>query len=222
MRRNTPDAVCILSRRVEQLEAELARRNPEGQLASPESDATRTEESVASQKEFSAQEVSQSESDVPSSLQLGRSWYFRGMQILSKKGQQWIESKTGQTAPLKKYVAFDGVKVQTASSQENRGPARTLPDKQATNAIIDAFFKHSVHPVLDHTLIDATVEEAYSLPKSLPAQACVWALHTWSDSPSTKAQTYEAEAVVQCRSLLERMGWEPSLEALQAILLLVS
>ncbi|OAR01530.1 hypothetical protein LLEC1_01507 [Akanthomyces lecanii] len=219
----TPDAVHALRRRVEQLEADLARRNAEGQLASPESDATGTETSAAAQAEFSAQEVSESESVVHSPLQLGRSWYFRGMQILSKKGQQWIESKTGQIVHLKKYVTFDGVGRPTASSQASRGLAleRALPEKHATHALVDAFFKHSVHPVLDRTLIDATVEEAYCRPQCLAAQACVWALHTWSFTPFTKVQTCDAEAAVQSRLLLEKLGWEPSLDALQAIILLV-
>lgn len=231
------DAVYALSRRVEELEADLARRNAEAlaspesdktrrnaeTLASPESDTTRAEKS-RTDTETKERVASRAEIDSSSSsgdvldLQLGQNWYFRGMKILSEKGQQWLQSKTGQKAPLKRFVAFDGIQ-RYASPQVNRD-FRTLPDRHATNAAIDAFVKHSVHPVLDLTLMDATVEEAYCR-QSLPAQACVWALHTWSFPPSSNVEA-AAEAAVQSRSLLERIGWEASLDALQAILLVSS
>lgn len=200
-----------LSRRVEQLEADLARTA--GQLASPESDAL----SIKHQTELARTEspVENVSGAVPHP-QLGRNWYFRGMQLLSREGQQWIESKTGQTAPLDH--AFDGDR---HAPRAFPLPGK-LPDKHSTHEIIDAFFKSSANlysAVLDRTLIDTTVEEAYSR-QSLPAQACVWALHTWRCLPFT-AQA-DVEAAAQCQALLERINWESSLEALQAILLLVS
>ncbi|KAM3519320.1 hypothetical protein NHJ13051_007576 [Beauveria bassiana] len=243
----TPDVVSALTRRVEQLENDLARRDVEQQLASPSteqksspnSQTQRTPSHLESQVADSLTEdvFSKSASRTPrlSHQQLGRNWYFRGMQILSRKGQDWIEAKTGQESPLEDYVTFEaqGDRYTYTNSQAKHDlsalPARELPEKRATLAIIDAFFDSTADvcfPVLDRALISATVDQAYcpsSAAQSLPAQACVWALNSWTrffSLPAGLLTGVGVEACIgECKSILEKCHSEPSLEALQAILL---
>ncbi|KAM3473831.1 hypothetical protein MY8738_008197 [Beauveria namnaoensis] len=243
----TPDVVSALTRRVEQLENDLARRDVEQQLASPSTEQKSSPNSQTQRKpshlesqvaDSPTEDVfSESASRTPrlSHQQLGRNWYFRGMQILSRKGQDWIEAKTGQASPLEEYVAFDarGDRYTCNNSQAKHDlsalPARELPEKRATLAIIDAFFDSNADvcfPVLDRALISATVDQAYcpsSAAQSLPAQACVWALNTWTrffSLPAGLLTGVGVEACIgECKSILEKCHWEPSLEALQAILL---
>ncbi|KAM3428669.1 hypothetical protein MY4824_008709 [Beauveria thailandica] len=171
-----------LSRRVEQLENDLARRDVEQQSASPRtepksspnSQTQKTPSHVESQVAESpiGDVVSESAGVTPrlSHQQLGRNWYFRGMQILSRKGQDWIEAKTGQASPLEEYVAFEarGDLYTYTNSQAKHNlsalPARKLPEKRATLAIVDEFFNSTADlcfPVLDRALISATIEQAY-------------------------------------------------------------
>ncbi|KAM3453089.1 hypothetical protein MY3296_004016 [Beauveria thailandica] len=244
----TPDAVYALSRRVEQLENDLARRDVEQQSASPRtepksspnSQTQKTPSHVESQVAESpiGDVVSESAGVTPrlSHQQLGRNWYFRGMQILSRKGQDWIEAKTGQASPLEEYVAFEarGDLYTYTNSQAKHDlsalPARKLPEKRETLAIVDEFFNSTADlcfPVLDRALISATIEQAYcpwNAAQSLPAQACVWALNSWtrffSPSAGLLASVGIETCINECKSILERCHWEPSLEALQATLLL--
>ncbi|KAM3487286.1 hypothetical protein MY3957_009433 [Beauveria namnaoensis] len=239
--------LSALTRRVEQLENDLARRDVEQQLASPSTEQKSSPNSQTQRKpshlesqvaDSPTEDVfSESASRTPrlSHQQLGRNWYFRGMQILSRKGQDWIEAKTGQASPLEEYVAFDarGDRYTCNNSQAKHDlsalPARELPEKRATLAIIDAFFDSNADvcfPVLDRALISATVDQAYcpsSAAQSLPAQACVWALNTWTrffSLPAGLLTGVGVEACIgECKSILEKCHWEPSLEALQAILL---
>ncbi|KGQ06390.1 hypothetical protein BBAD15_g8315 [Beauveria bassiana D1-5] len=239
--------LSALTRRVEQLENDLARRDVEQQLASPSteqksspnSQTQRTPSHLESQVADSPTEdvFSKSASRTPrlSHQQLGRNWYFRGMQILSRKGQDWIEAKTGQGSPLEDYVTFEaqGDRYTYTNSQAEHDlsalPARELPEKRATLAIIDAFFDSTADlcfPVLDRALISATVDQAYcpsSAAQSLPAQACVWALNSWTrffSLPAGLLTGVGVEACIgECKSILEKCRSEPSLEALQAILL---
>ncbi|KAJ6785601.1 hypothetical protein PWT90_00473 [Aphanocladium album] len=242
--RITPEAVHALSRRVEQLEADLARKNAEGAiitgLGTPSdhgSHLRRTSESVAgSSCESPLDSVPFPGSVLPklTHQQLGYNWYFRGMQILSPKGQQWIESKTGQNLPLGNHVAFssqNSLRIASTGFGAAIFGAKKLPSKQLTQDLVNAYFTLSIQfcfPVLDHALMSAMVEDAYSSPtleQALPAQACVWALHTWTRFllPLADVHTFidPETCAAQCRSILEKMDWMPTLEALQAILLLI-
>ncbi|KAJ3494857.1 hypothetical protein NLG97_g3808 [Lecanicillium saksenae] len=237
----SPESVHALSRRVEQLEADLARKNAESAiitgLGTPSDHSghlRRTSESIAGSSCESPLDGGPTQGGVSRKLthqQLGHNWYFRGMRILSQKGQQWMESKTGQTAPLSNHVALSPQSSLATGFGLAIFGAKKLPSKQMTQDLVDAYFTLSIQfcfPVLDHTLMSAMVEDAYSSPtpdEALHAQACVWALHTWTRFllPLADIHTYidPETCAAQCRSILEKIDWVPSLEALQAILLLI-
>lgn len=173
---------------------------------------------------------------------VGLSWYFNGMLILSERGREWISSRTGQAAVLDKFLLFvlqmDWLSSTTSPTQFDvpHQEFNDLPEERATHKAIDILYISSLRfsfPVLDRDLFQETMTKAYELsayPNSSQSQpsskACVWALHAVTSrvqrvrnpSPLTDAETCASRA----QALLELVAEESSIEALQAVLLLVS
>ncbi|POR33856.1 Uncharacterized protein TPAR_05949, partial [Tolypocladium paradoxum] len=268
--RVTPDAVHALYRRIEQLEGDLARRNAQAQISSQTSPsdidtAPRTIEQGGAPLSGHSPSVAVSSfatnsltspvglpraSSVspclePESLcfygqHLGLNWYFKGMQILSERGREWISSRTGQEAVLDTFLLFD-FKVDRLSSTTSptqfdvpQQELSELPEEHATHKAMDTLYHSSLQfslPVLDRDLFQETMTKAYGLPvdtnssqSRVPAKACVWALHAiasrlqrvWNPSLLTDGEKCASRA----QALLGLVAEESNSEALQAVLLL--
>lgn len=125
----TPDTVRELYRRIEKLEADLARRNAQAQISNQTSPgaigtATRTIQqdeprgsglSLTVTASVYGTNSRTSPAALPSGSLLdpgsplfhgqhgGLSWYFKGMPILSEKGREWMSSRTGEEVDLERF-----------------------------------------------------------------------------------------------------------------------
>jgi len=170
---------------------------------------------------------------------VGLNWYFKGVQLLSERGRQWISSRTGQEAVVNMFLLLNlEVDRPPFTISPSFGPQQELselPDEHETHKAMNILYHSSLQfslLVLDRDLFQETVTKAYRPPadtnssqSQLSAKACVWALHAitswlqrvWGSSLLTDGEKYVSRA----QALLGLVA-ESNLEALQAVLLLVS
>ena len=166
-------------------------------------------------------------------LQLGQIWYFKGMQILSPMGWEWISSKTGQETRLEKLFSNPGPLPSTLDLHDE---LPEIPDEPTTRAILDYFSRSSsslFFSIFDRGTFEDAMRKAYMTPDcsersqpQLSSKTCVWAFHAFASlfkSVRSLSMSIEGEACAEkVQSLLGYLVGEPSLESLQAILMLVS
>ena len=108
-----------------------------------------------------------------------------------------------------------------------------FPDELTTQKSINAYDQSSlrlVFPVFEPGVFQETVTKAYGPPaypgSNAAAKACVWALHAITDhfqcGRNPAQLMYSEMCATKAQTLLGLVGEEPSLDALQAVLLLVS
>lgn len=163
-------------------------------------------------------------------------WYFKGMQILSFRGAEWMSSRTGETVSLSLFQLLAGPNRPSPASPASV-PAHELhqlPEEQATFEAIGIFNHASAQyslPMLDRVLFQETIKQAYMEPEDanslvfqVPPKACVWALHAitsrlqlvWGQGGGDGEKSAQRALI-----LLQLVAEKSSLEALQATLLLV-
>lgn len=159
------------------------------------------------------------------------------MPILSERGREWISSKTGQEGILNKSLLFDlpvhQLSSVTAELNVSHQNLTELPDEDATHNAIDSLYHSSLRfsfPAFERSHFQETLTKAYGLsayPNSnAAAKACVWAVHAVANHlqyVGNKHPLMDGERCVsKSQALLGLVGDESSLDALQAVLLLVS
>lgn len=115
--------------------------------------------------------------------QWGPNWYFNGIPMSTEEGREWLSRRTSQpvswadfSIPIKQSEAYTFRQSFSQASCE-------LPDKEATQEILTAFFKSSFRlafPFLDEDLFQTTIQTAYEpvdrnlcTPMQVSARACV-------------------------------------------------
>ncbi|KAL1874776.1 hypothetical protein VTK73DRAFT_195 [Phialemonium thermophilum] len=172
---------------------------------------------------------------------LGRSWYFKGVQILSRTGLQWISSRTGQVEPLQNVVlgesTADVLPLATLQSRLHslHEDAYALPHESVTLRVLEVFKRSSswcVFTVLDPLLFQDTMAKAYHSPQQasqssasrLSAVACIWAFHAamsrFKDVKNLSLSVVGERCADMAQSLLGLLITECCVETLQAIILL--
>ncbi len=171
------------------------------------------------------------------SSQLGQNWYFKGIPILSEKGQRWISSKTGERIALERFHLFrsqaDSLLPSYPVIQQD---VWELPDRTEVQNVLNLFFRSSfrlVFPVLDPILIEETLETAYEAfdAARMPARHIAARAHvlatasvlfrlTRSEEPSLAIACDGFAARAQL--LLGLIPGEVGMIALEAVLMLVS
>lgn len=174
----------------------------------------------------------------------GVNWYFKGMQILTQRGREWISTRTGQIAVFDKFP-FLGSSVDRLTSTTptiqlwpSQQDVDDLPEIHTTKTAVDILYQSSLRfclPLLDWDLFQETITKAYRVPlgvnqshSQIPAKACVWAVHAivnrseWLRDPNSgDGEMYGERCVSKAQALLGLVAEEPSLDLLQALLLLV-
>lgn len=248
-----------LSHRVEELESALesARRTP-GSTSSPQSEAGASPQ-VSSNISYGVTSIAaiispqptifpptlpvhpvqlQSEQDEHSCklsrCQLGNNWYFKGIGILSSRGQKWISYGSGQSAILEKFEIFDNpISTPPPLICVTQTEPRILPPESTCRHLIRDFLNsktHLVFPVLDKDLVDRTIARAYGYEQCDPggqasAQACLWAtfaLISRADSNQRGSLLpVSHECAEEAKRLLFIINGSVSLDSLQANILVV-
>lgn len=258
--RSTSDIVQALSHRVEELEyaLESTRRTP-GSTSSPQSETGASPQvssnisggviSIAAitspqptrfPSTFPAHKVQlPSRQNEPSCklsrCQLGNNWYFKGIGILSSRGQKWISYGSGQSAILEKFEIFDNpISTRPRLIYISPTEPRVLPPESTCRHIIRDFLSsktHLVFPVLDKDLINGTIARAYGHEQSDPggqasAQACLWATFALINRTDKSQQSNLIPGSYECaeeaKRLLFVINGSVNLDSLQANILVVS
>jgi len=162
---------------------------------------------------------------------LGPIWYFKGMQLLSPMGWEWMSSKTGQTVRLDRLFSSSDPLL---SKLDSRDELPELPDKPTTRKVLDAFRPSSslfTIPIFDSATFEDTLHRACMTPDRPPssqaqssAKACIWSFHALASLHQRVRKlpiSVDGEACAgKVQSLLGYLIGESSLESLQAILML--
>lgn len=118
-----------------------------------------------------------------------------GIPHFTSHGEQWIYSHTGQWPHFHNEGTFafceatDHISSPALVPKSQNGPAKRaqgekLPEKWITQALLDAFVKSDfrlVFPIVDRTLFEETIRQAYDAPELNPtieeigSKACVLA-----------------------------------------------
>ncbi|CEJ87499.1 hypothetical protein VHEMI04433 [[Torrubiella] hemipterigena] len=167
---------------------------------------------------------------------LDAKWYFKGMQILSPRGAEWMSSRTGEAVDLETFRLLTTVNKPPASASPPYFPPQELhqlPEEEATFEAIGIFNHASIQyslPMLDRVLFQETVKRAYMQPSDavsmslqVPAKACVWALHAMTNRLQRiwgHGDRDSEKSAQKALTLLQLVAETPSLETLQATLLL--
>lgn len=240
-----------MKRRIEHLEATLAQshtpssttwpnKRRKSQPASPWSERSPQQEPVAPvsphNKNSSPQSPTRHASTrtrSPLRQALGRSWLFKDMQLLSRKSQQWISSRTGQDNVLERFRLFEDIEDAVPRARhrppKNTNQDRNIPEESLPRELLSKGRKFSSSfacPLPDERLWEVLLEEAYSSVPPAASVACVWALHAYMSSRSNVEEGFETvngkHCAIKSQSLIGETLGEPSLEVLQATLFLVS
>lgn len=171
-----------------------------------------------------------------------QNWYYRGTQIFSEGGLNWISSRTNRSVSTLRVSLFGGDFVRSCLNsplREEHHAFQTLWEVHAKSLLQRAFSALSnsffciVFPILDRILLDETIATAYEpvqgvspSTRHLSARACLLAafailshLKTFEEAlPLPDCQVCAAMA----QSQLDLLHSPPSLENLQTVLLLVS
>ncbi|KAI0814463.1 hypothetical protein GGR55DRAFT_631952 [Xylaria sp. FL0064] len=168
---------------------------------------------------------------------LSQYWYSRGIPLLSDRGRRYMHSKTDQDSTverLREVKCPSHLQPITLAPRCSNQELWELPPKETVQSLASVFFDsplQQIFPVLDHSLFEATIEEAYAPTKGTPsswqaqATACIFAMLSVSNrtelsriSPSmAHCDAYAMKA--QC-IVMYMMTTEPSVVALQTVLML--
>ncbi|TPX09927.1 uncharacterized protein E0L32_008949 [Thyridium curvatum] len=169
-----------------------------------------------------------------SRCQLGNNWYFKGVGILSSRGQEWISYGAGQDIFLEKFEIFDNP-VSTKPELVPILPAgsRILPPEFACRHLVGVFLRSKtslVFPILDKDLIEGTIARAYDTRQNDPrsrtsAEACLWAMFALINrlgeaAPQTNFIPEAKACALESKRLLFVLNGAVNLDCLQANLLL--
>ncbi|PKS12559.1 hypothetical protein jhhlp_000767 [Lomentospora prolificans] len=171
---------------------------------------------------------------LPSDLRryLGQNWYHRGIPILSDKGYQWVESRTGKAVDLAKFNLF-GSKSTRPSAVWSYEELCELPDRHVAEGIVSSLLltpsRPFYYPVLDPVLFDETVSSAYEASTAsmapdarVSAKACVLAALAVATRLKGSDESLNSAAYgdrAQCL-ILGHISGEVSLDSAQAVILL--
>lgn len=258
------DAVRGLHRRIEQLEFALAQQQQQTQISIVSAGvpavgnlipiANVQDENHTMRSRQTAQDLSSTRSRVAQAATakalpeveisatqiklLGRNWYFKGMQLLSKTGLEWIASRTGQpsaveTLSFKQFEALPTVStLRQQHSHKSFGETHELPEKSKTEGVVQYLVNSKfakTYPILDQQLVVNAIDTAYESTDltlqqaQISAKACVWALQAVASRlNSTTTVLKDGERCASRAHALLHLVEESSIAALQAILLLVS
>ncbi|KAH6890289.1 hypothetical protein B0T10DRAFT_537807 [Thelonectria olida] len=177
---------------------------------------------------------------------LGQNWYYKGMPVVSERGQAWISSKTGQEFTFDKFNLFGnnqlGVLPSTFPSllrHISSPEVWEMPDKSVAQIMVDTLFTSSFQlffPVLDQYLFKETIEMSYG-PCNVPlsrehvsARACVLAALSLtfhitraneSTSGSASFSSFQSDVyAAKAQALLGLISGDASLVRLQTVLML--
>lgn len=164
---------------------------------------------------------------------LGKNWYFKGMEILSKSGLEWISTKTGQPGPLGR---FDLLGAHAGPTCLNHSIAQfsALPEQDHVTSVFQAFsdsFLPATSAVPDPKTFHTAVTEAYNATDHLrsgsqsPAQAYIWASLAFMSSQNCIRKLNSPPNGQHCADMADlALGLLTStltLQGLEAILMLV-
>lgn len=170
-----------------------------------------------------------------SRCQLGNSWFFKGVGILSLRGQEWISDGSGERIFLDKFEIFGNP---TGPRQHAMPTMPTqslvLPPEYTSRYLVNVFFASKtsvVFPILDRSLLEHTIAKAYGTEPSDPAsrasaEACLWAMFALvgftKEAQEIDTIPEASECARQAKRLLFMLDGSVYLDILQATMLLVS
>ena len=171
-----------------------------------------------------------------SRCQLGTNWYFKGLGIVSPRGQQWVYEGAGQHLHLDNLDGSPGSSglvsrlASIATSPESTG--MVLPPEATCRYLFEVFMasKTSImFPVLEQELFPGTIARAYgdaSASDGAPAKACIWAMFalvaSMAEAPQLDPIIDPVECIDKVKYLLLVSSGTTNLDTLQASLLMVS
>ncbi|ETS74738.1 hypothetical protein PFICI_13222 [Pestalotiopsis fici W106-1] len=166
---------------------------------------------------------------------LGQNWYCMGLPLLSDRGEQWIQSKTGQDftfSMLRLFKCYPSILESSLPSRVPNEELWRLPAEKTVQEMAAAFFKSSLHsafPILDENSFQMVLGRAYEQTQNASSRS-------GSFPPSESAArvfVMAALALMGCgdemvrrmyaakvQSLLGYVTEQPSLIGLQTVLML--
>ena len=161
---------------------------------------------------------------------LGHFWISKDTQLLSRQGQTWIFSKTGKENALENFGLFENHTSVAAAccTQPRRSHTQpTLLDDRNTLKILEALLRSgsTSNCLLPCEELWKCILNGCDAP-SRALVACVWALSAYMSVQSNDQDGFVGVDSYYCatmaRSTIAQMLGKPSMELLQAVLLLVS
>lgn len=176
----------------------------------------------AAQQEFASR--------TPLRHHLGHFWISKDTQLLSRQGQKWISSKTGKENALENFGLFENDTSVAAAccTQPRRSHTQpTLLDNRKTLKILEVLLKSgsTSNCLLPSEELWKCLLDGCDTP-SRALVACVWALSAYMSVQSNDQDGFADVDSYHCatmaRSTIAQMLGKPSMELVQAVLLLVS